>query len=132
MSIVEIHTRLSNTATLFVAVLGVWALFLRFRSRPLDGNWFGAAMIGELLLVAQSLLGVYLYYVVGLGAALPRPFMHILYGVVSLVTLPAAQSYFGQLEDEKVKALAMAAVCFFLWGIVLRASHVAQYAGPGL
>ena len=132
MSIVEIHTRLSNTATLFVAALGVWALFLRFRSRPLDGNWFGAAMIGELLLVAQSLLGVYLYYVVGLGTALPRPFMHILYGVVSLVTLPAAQSYFGQIEDEKVKALAMAAVCFFLWGIVLRASHVAQYAGPGL
>ncbi len=132
MSIVEIHTRLSNTATLFVAALGVWALFLRFRSRPLDGNWFGAAMIGELLLVAQSLLGVYLYYVVGLGAALPRPFMHILYGVVSLVTLPAAQSYFGQLEDEKVKTLAMAAVCFFLWGIILRASHVAQYAGPGL
>ena len=132
MSIVEIHTRLSNTATLFVAALGVWALFLRFRSRPLDGNWFGAAMIGELLLVAQSLIGVYLYYVAGLGAALPRPFMHILYGVVSLVTLPAAQSYFGQIEDEKVKALAMAAVCFFLWGIVLRASHVAQYAGPGL
>ena len=132
MSIVEIHTRLSNTATLFVAALGVWALFLRFRSRPLDGNWFGAAMIGELLLVAQSLIGVYLYYVVGLGVALPRPFIHILYGVVSLITLPAAQSYFGQLEDEKVKALAMAAVCFFLWGIVLRASHVAQYVGPGL
>lgn len=132
MSIVEIHTRLSNTATLFVAALGIWALFLRLRSKPLDGNWFGAALIGELLLVAQSLLGVYLYYVVGLGVALPRPFMHILYGVVSLVTLPAAQSYFGQLEDEKVKALAMAAVCFFLWGIVLRASHVAQYAGPGM
>lgn len=132
MSIAEIHTRLADSATIFIAVLGVWALFLRFRSRPLDANWFGAAMIGELLLVAQALLGVYLYWGMGLGAALPRPFMHILYGIVSIITLPAAQSYFGQLEDEKVKALAMAAVCFFLWGIVLRASHVAQYAGPAL
>lgn len=130
MSIPEIHTRLADSATLFMAVLGLWALFLRLRSRPLDANWFGAAMIGELLLVAQTLLGVYLYYGVGLGVALPRPFMHILYGIVSVITLPAAQSYFGQLEDEKVKALAMAAACFFLWGIVLRASHVAQYAGP--
>ncbi|MBX3010606.1 MAG: hypothetical protein KF832_03825 [Caldilineaceae bacterium] len=132
MSIVEIHTRLADSASLFIGVLGLWALFLWFRSRPLDGNWFGAAMIGELLLVAQGLLGAYLYYVMGLGVALPRPFIHILYGVVSLVTLPAAQSYFGQLEDEKVKALAMAAACLFLWGIVLRASHVAQYAGPTL
>lgn len=132
MSIAEIHTRLADSATIFIAVLGVWALFLRLRSRPLDGNWFGAAMIGELLLVAQALLGVYLYWGMGVGATLPRPFMHILYGIVSIITLPAAQSYFGQLEDEKVKALAMAAVCFFLWGIVLRASHVAQYAGPAL
>ncbi len=60
MSIAEIHTRLADSATIFIAVLGVWALFLRLRSRPLDGNWFGAAMIGELLLVAQALLGVYL------------------------------------------------------------------------
>jgi hypothetical protein len=112
--------------------LGLWALFLRLRSRPLDGNWFGAALIGELILVTQLLLGGYLYYFVGLGGALPRPFMHILYGIVSVITLPAAQSYFGQLEDEKVKALAMAAACFFLWGIVLRASQVAQYAGPAL
>lgn len=132
MSVVEIHTRLADSATIFIAVLGFWALFLRLRSRPLDGNWVGAAIIGEMLLVAQTLLGVYLYFGIGLGAALSRPFMHILYGIVSILTLPAAQSYFGQLEDEKVKTLAMAAVCFFLWGIVLRASHVAQYAGPAL
>lgn len=132
MSIPEIHARLADSATLFVAILGLWALFLRLRGRPLDASWLGAAVVGELLLVAQGLLGVYLYYIVGLGGALPRPFMHILYGIVSVLTLPAAHSYFGNLEDEKVKTLAMAAACFFLWGIVLRASHVAQYAGSSL
>ena len=132
MSILEIHDRLADTSTLFVAALGLWALFLRWRAQPLDGNWMGGAVVGELLLIAQGLLGSYLYVGLGLGSGLPRPFMHILYGVVAVITLPAAYSYFGQLEDEKVKTVAMAAACFFLWGIVLRASHVTQYLGPTL
>ncbi len=130
MSLIEIHARLTTTATLFIGFIGLWALFFRFRSRPLDASWYGAAMIGELLLVAQVLLGAYMYYGQGLSVALPRPFMHILYGIVSVITIPAAQSYFGQLEDEKVKAVAMAAACIFLWGILLRAAQVAQYPGP--
>lgn len=132
MSLIEVHARLTDTATLFIGFIGLWALFFRFRNRPLDSSWYGAALVGELLLVVQALLGVYLYYGLGLGAALPRPFMHILYGIVSVITIPAAQSYFGQLEDEKVKAVAMAATCIFLWGILLRAAQVAHYPGPGI
>lgn len=130
MSIVEIHTRLSSTATLFIGVLGLWALYLRFRTKPLDSNWLGAAVIGELLLLAQAFIGVFLY-TQGLNAALPRPFLHILYGIVSIITLPAAYGYFNTLEDENVKTLAMAAACFFLWGIILRAAHVAEFIAPG-
>jgi len=132
MPITEIHARLAETATLFIAFLGIWALFLRFRNRPLDSSWYGAAVVGELLLVAQFLLGGYLYLGSGLGVMLPRPFMHILYGVVSILTLPAAYGYFGNLEDEKVKALAMGATALFLWGIILRASQVATFPGPTL
>ena len=113
-----------------MAALALWALFLRFRSKPLGSNWFGAAVIAELLLLVQFLIGVYLY-AQGTGAALPRPFLHVLYGIVSIITLPAAYGYFNTLEDEKVKTLAMAAVCFFLWGIILRAGYVAQFVPPG-
>lgn len=129
MSFLEIHARLTNSAILFIAVVGVWAAFLRFRNQPLNASWFGAAVVGELLLVGQVVIGVYLYLGMGLGAALPRPFLHILYGIVAIVTLPAAYGYFSQLEDENVKTVAMAATCFFLWGILLRASQVAQYGG---
>lgn len=129
MGLVQIHNGLANTTVLFVAALGLWALAMRLMGRPLDSPWFGAAMIGELVIVAQAIVGGILY-LQGLGAALPRPFMHILYGVVAVICLPAAQSYFGHLEDENVKTLAMAATCAFLWGILLRASFVAQYAGP--
>lgn len=132
MPITEIHARLSDTATLFIAVIGFWALYLRIRNRPLDSSWFGAAVVGEVLLIAQFLLGLYLYLGAGLGTMLPRPFMHILYGVVAVLALPAAYSYFSSVEDEKVKALAMAATALFLWGIILRASQVASYPGPGM
>jgi hypothetical protein len=129
MGLSQIHAGLGNTAVLFIAALGLWALVLRLMSRPLDSTWFGAAMIGELLIVAQGAIGGFLY-LQGLGSALPRPFIHILYGIVAIISLPAAQSYFGNLEDENVKTLAMAATCAFLWGVLLRASFVAQNAGP--
>jgi hypothetical protein len=129
MGLVQIHDGLADTAVLFIAALALWALALRFMSRPLNSTWFGAAMIGEVLIIAEGALGG-LLYLQGNDAALPRPFMHILYGIVAVICLPAAQSYFGNLEDENVKTLAMAATCAFLWGILLRASYVAQFAGP--
>jgi hypothetical protein len=129
MGLLQIHAGLANTAVLFIAALGIWALMFRFLKRPLDSTWFGAAIIGELVIIVEAALGG-LLYMQGLSAALPRPFMHILYGVVALICLPAAQTYFGNLKDENVKSLAMAATCAFLWGILLRAGFVAQYAGP--
>jgi hypothetical protein len=129
MTLIEIHSRLADTATYFIAALAVWALILRLRSQPLEGGWIGAAIIGELLILGESLLGGYLYWQ-GLSGGLPRPFLHILYGIVAVVTLPATYAYFSNLEDENVKTIAMALVCAFLWGILLRASHVAQIATP--
>jgi chromate transport protein ChrA len=130
MSWTFIHDRLAVTATWFVFILGIWALYQRIRNRPLDSNWFGAAVIAEGVIIVQGLIGAYLYFGMGLDAALPRPFMHILYGVVAVVTLPAAWGYFNSLEREDVKSLAMAATSIFLWGILLRASSTAQYAAP--
>ena len=129
MGLLQIHDSLANTAVLFVAALGIWALIWRFRGLPLDRSWFGAAMIGEVVIVVEGALGG-LLYLQGQSSALPRPFMHILYGIVALICLPAAQSYFGNLEDANVKTLAMAAACAFLWGILLRAAFVAENVGP--
>lgn len=126
MTFPQLHDGLANAAMMFAAIIGVWALFLRLRSRTLDGAWYGAAVICELLILAQAAIGV-LMYIQGLGAVLPRPFMHILYGIVAVVTLPAAYSYMVNLEDENVKTLLMALVCLFLWGILQRAASVAQY-----
>jgi hypothetical protein len=127
MNWVEIHRGLANSATMFVAILGVWAFFLRLRSRPLDGSWFGAAVIGELLLLVQFGVGWVLWFQ-GMGSVLPRPWIHILYGVVAVITIPAAYVYFSRIPDAKVQTLAMALTCFFLWGILLRSAQVVYIA----
>ena len=103
-----------------------------YYARPLGASWYGAAVIAQLTILAQGLLGAWLYLGMGLGAALPRPFMHILYGIVAVITLPAAWGYFGNLPDERVRSLAMAATCIFLWGILLRSGSTAVYLPPGL
>jgi hypothetical protein len=123
MTLNQIHSGLANTALLFIGILGIWAVLLRVRGRPLDGAWYGAAMVGELLLLAQVVIGAILYFQ-GFGVVLQRPMLHILYGVVAIITLPAAYAYFGQLENENVKTVAMAVTCFFLWGILQRANQV--------
>ncbi|MBX3051539.1 MAG: hypothetical protein KF753_08705 [Caldilineaceae bacterium] len=124
MSLSIIHIGLAQSATLFMIALGVWAIILRIRSRPLDGNWFGAAAVGEILMVAQFAIG-FILYGQGLGDNLPRAFVHILYGAIAVITLPAAYAYLSKLEDENVKSILFAIVCFFLMEVVIRARVVA-------
>ncbi|MBW7883953.1 MAG: hypothetical protein H3C34_15190 [Caldilineaceae bacterium] len=123
MSWTQIHSGLANAATIYTGVLALWALYLRIRSMPLDSNWLGAALICELLLLAQFGVGWILWFQ-GLGGALPRAWIHILYGAVAVLTLPAGYAYFARIDDPKVQTVAMALICIFLWGIVLRATQV--------
>jgi hypothetical protein len=115
---------LSRTGVFFFVALGAWAILFRLRARPLDGNWYGAAVVGEVLMVLQFIIGFILYNQ-GLGANLPRAFVHILYACVAVITLPAAYGYLNRLEDENVKSILMAIICFFLMEVVIRAGIVA-------
>ena len=119
-----IHRGLAQSGILFLIALGVWALWLRIRSQPLDGSWYGAAAIGEMLMIVQFLLG-WLLYAQGLGGNLSRAFVHILYSVVAIITLPAAYAYLSRLQNENVKTVLFAIICFFLMEVIIRARVVA-------
>lgn len=119
-----IHRGLAQSSILFFIALGVWALWLRIRSQPLDGSWYGAAAIGEMLMIVQFLLG-WLLYAQGLGGNLSRAFVHILYSVVAIITLPAAYAYLSRLQNENVKTVLFAIICFFLMEVIIRARVVA-------
>ncbi len=120
----EIHRGLAQTGILFFIALGVWAIWLRVRSRPLDGSWYGAAAIGEILIIIEFLLG-WLLYGQGLDGNLSRGFVHILYATVAVITLPAAYLYLSRMQDENVKTILFAIVCFFLMEVIIRARFVA-------
>lgn len=128
MPVVVIHRGLANSASLFLAILTLWALFQFLRSRPLGASWYGAAVVAELLLLAQFVVGAVLWFQ-GLQAG-PRPWIHVLYGTVAVITLPAAYSYFGKLDDAKIQSLAMTLTCAFLWGIIQRAGQVITLQVP--
>lgn len=123
-SLSDIHRGLAQTGILFFIALGVWAIWLRIRARPLDGSWYGAAVIGELLMVLEFLLG-WVLYGQGLEGDLSRGFVHILYATVAVITLPAAYLYLSRLQDENVKTILFAIVCFFLMEVIVRARVVA-------
>jgi hypothetical protein len=122
--LVLLHQGFARTGTMLFIALGVWAILLRLRSTPLNASWYGAAVIAELLMVVQFAIG-FILYGGGLGETLPRAFVHILYACVAVVTLPAAYGYFSRLEDENVKTILMAIVCFFLMEVVIRTGEVA-------
>ena len=99
MPIVLIHRGLANSASLFLAFLTVWALVQFLRSRPLGPSWNGAAIVVEVLLLAQFVVGGILW-LQGLQAG-PRPWIHILYGTVAIITLPAAYSLLRQARRQQ-------------------------------
>lgn len=121
----NIHRGLAQTGILFFIALGAWAIWLRIRSRPLEGSWYGAAAVGELLMIVEFLLG-WILYSQGLGENLSRAIVHILYAVVAVITLPAAYLYLSRLKNENVKTVLFAIVCFFLMEVIVRARVVAE------
>jgi hypothetical protein len=117
MSLVEIHSRLANTLLLYVIALAVWGLWRFIRRQGVDGSYWGALAIGELLIVAQGLLGAYLWFIDALRPE--RGGIHILYGVVSAIAIPAVY-VFTKGGDQRRDMVVYAAVLFFTIGLILR------------
>lgn len=114
--LVFLHQRLAFSAQYYWLAVGLWALYLAARRQPLSSSLWGALLIGEVLMIVQGVLGVVLF-LMGLR---PGSLIHILYGVVSVSTVPALYAHTG--GDESPRATAYYALgALFLFGIVLRA-----------
>ncbi len=122
MSLILIHARLSVAAAIFTFVMGLWALGLFLRGRGPGGNYMGAIVVGELLLAAQSALGLIL--LISLGMQTLR-WVHILYGVLAVLIWPFIFTYTRETPTRqttaRLESILFAAGSFFLWGLVMRA-----------
>ena len=116
MSLTIIHQRLATTMILFNIIAAVWGLVIYFRDRSITGNYWGILATGELLILAQAVLG----FVLWIQGAQPGRGIHLLYGVVAAITLPAIYG-FSQGRDDRRMALGYSLILLFLVGIGWRA-----------
>ncbi len=121
MSAALLHERLATTAAFYAFALAIWAGFLAFRGRGVDGNYLGAVLIGEGLLIFEGALGGWL--LVALGQS-PARGIHFLYGTLSLLIWPFLLTYTRSKGGSRESVL-FSAGSLFLWGMLLRASTTA-------
>ena len=121
MAIIQsIHGALSNTAWLFFLIIGLWGLFRAIRGQAVNGNYLGAAFIGQLIFVSQAVLGAVLW-IGGFSATIQRSSIHLLYGVFALVFLPFIYLSVLRGDDTNRAQWVLAFTTLFLFGIALRA-----------
>ncbi|MFC1878845.1 hypothetical protein ACFLZW_02920 [Chloroflexota bacterium] len=117
MTLVEVHGRLATTAMLFIIIMMLWGLWRFIRRQGVDGNFRGALAVAEILLLVQGALGSFLY-ISGTGA-LERGYVHILYGVVGALAIPAIFLYTRE-DENRLSVLVYVAVLLFLVGVLFR------------
>ena len=110
-----LHGRLAVSLVLYFLAAGVWNLVAALRRRSLAPQTWGILAIGELLALAQGTIGLVLY----LEGARPERGLHILYGVVAVLGLPAYY-IISRGRDDRRASWAYAVLCLFLAGISAR------------
>lgn len=121
MALIQIHGSLGNAAMLYMLILGLWALGSALRNQGLSGSFWGALAIGAGLMLVQGLLGVVLWVMVGSPS---RP-IHILYGVLCAIGIPAAYAYL-RTPGGRREALLYGLAALFIFGLAVRAISTAR------
>jgi steroid 5-alpha reductase family enzyme len=121
MPINEVHARIGNSAILFMLIAGLWGLWRWSRRQGVNPNYLGMLLVGEGLMLVQGVIGVYMWLVLQRAANLERPGMHFLYGILTVLTLPAAYSFIQGKLDPRREQFVYALVCLFLAGLLWRA-----------
>jgi heme A synthase len=112
----EIHRILSNTIWMFYLAIAIWGLIRAVRARPVDGSYFGAMAVIQIVVVLQVILGAILY---ADGARPGRELVHYLYGAFSVVFLPGLFAYL-QGDDSNRAQWIYALASLFMFGVTLR------------
>ena len=122
MNLPQIHGALANACLLFSLIIAGYGFLLYFRQRGVDSSFWGTLAAGELLFLAQGVLGIVLF-ASGLSAA--RMLVHALYGIVLVIAIPGTYAL-TRGRDTRREALIYAIIGLFLAGITLRAMFTAQ------
>jgi hypothetical protein len=116
MSLLQVHAGLANACVIFSLLIGGYGFWRYFRREGVGGNFWSILAAGELLYLAQGVVGVLMF----LSGLSPGRFVHILYGILMVIVLPGAYAY-TRGKDQRREALVYGLVGLFLAGVALRA-----------
>ncbi len=116
MILQELHCRGALAGLFFALALGVWGVFNYLRGQGVSGNYFGALLIGEVLMIAQGLLGMLLVF----SGSWPSDGLHFLYGVAIAIAWPGAFTYTHGATSRREMGI-YALLSFFVFGLAVRA-----------
>jgi hypothetical protein len=118
MSLALLHDFLANSVLMYTIILCLWGFWRVLRKQNLNGSYQGSVVIAEILFLIQGLLGGFLWLINSLRPE--RGGIHILYGVVGVLGIPAV-FLFTKGRDGRREMILYAAVMLFNSGIFLRA-----------
>lgn len=116
MSLVVIHGIISRAFLYFAIIIALWALLQVIRKQEISGNFWGAVVIGEGLVILQAVVGVILW----IQGALPARLIHFLYGAVAVLTWPGVFAA-TRGETGRRETIYWFVASLFLAGIAFRA-----------
>jgi hypothetical protein len=116
MSLADIHGRLANTALIYFLLLALWGLWRALRKQGIDSSFWGALAVAEILIIVQGSLGAILYF----SGDRPGRWVHILYGVVTVLVIPGLYAYTRGESDRRVM-LIYGITLLIAVGVILRA-----------
>ncbi len=89
MFLQDLHCRIALSTLFFTFAVGLWGVVGWALVRGVGGNYMGALIIGELLVLFQGLVGIILV----LTGQWPNDTLHFLYGVVIALVWPGIYVY---------------------------------------
>ncbi len=88
MTLSQIHGAVANACLIFSLIVAGYGFLRYFTNQGIDGSFLGTVAVGEVLYLAQIVLGILL--LAGGGPRPARLWVHMLYGVVLVLMYPAA------------------------------------------
>ena len=111
-----LHGRFGMALILYMLVLGIWGVINYFRGSGISGSYLGALVIGEILAIVQTVLGVGLL----LSDVHPGREIHFLYGALFPLIIPFVYTY-ARAQPARRASMLYGLATLFLFGLAIRA-----------
>jgi hypothetical protein len=117
MSVIfELHRVLANTLWMFYLLVAAWGIYRAIRGQAVDGSYFGAVAVVQIVMVIEVLLGATIFLT---GARAARMFVHFMYATFAIVFLPGLFAYLKG-DDSNRAQWIYALGALFMFGVTLR------------